>query len=302
MKILSICIPSSRDLKTLYNLLDSIEVISLSLGFRDFIEVCVFFNGNNPMSVTSSKIDKFSNSIIKLDIDLSMQQSINLATGQYIWMLGDDDKDKVCTLPKIMNRIKLDDPDVILIHSSNSSNSRLNEQSQIITPRMFIKKYWDKLSFGSFISRTVFIQNNGFFNQFLNSKHAYAGVLLSSVAKLDDLNVSTLLYVQSEDIYQKTYQSEHTLVHLLDIPYFFSVLEKFYPSEMIYIFQLYHDRHFKFRFMLKWVSNLDIKIIYNDRLDLNIRIKLFFVILIKKFILTTRVVFSKFPRELFHRL
>jgi hypothetical protein len=302
MNKLSICIPSYRSLDVLNDLLDSIEAILLESGDRESVEICVFYNGNNLSVCTPSKIDRYGYSFKKLGIDNSMHQAILLATNPYIWMLGDDDKDKVSALPKIMETIYRNNPDLILVHSLLDSRPESLEKTELITPTKFLLKYWDKLSFGSFVSKSIFIQNNTLFFNFYNSKHAYAGVILSSISKKDVLEVSTFFYNEAKTFSEKTYQQEHTLVHLLDIPYFFSKLKNFYPYEIDKVIDLYYKQYFKFGSLLRWIINLDFKIIFDERLNRVLRLKLFFVILLKKIYSIIRSIYSRFPKERDHCL
>lgn len=96
--ILSICIPTANRPKCLERLLNRLNFELNDQDTSAKVEVCVFNNGNN--SETTKVINEYSNQIKYfkfcgspelLPVGDSFENALRLPSGQYVWMIGDDD-------------------------------------------------------------------------------------------------------------------------------------------------------------------------------------------------------------------
>lgn len=103
---LSICIPTYNRARNLRNCLHSIEVINLA--FRELVEICV---SNNGSSDETDEIIKEAQ--LKMPINYNRNQSnigiarnfvkvVNMASGEFVWLIGDDDLLLPNTFEKIL--------------------------------------------------------------------------------------------------------------------------------------------------------------------------------------------------------
>ena len=106
---LSICIPTYNRSRWLRNCLESIQIASLELETTKQFEVCISDNGSS--DETSDIISKFSRSAqfsVKTRANLTNQgivrnflDVVNLAKGEFVWLVGDDD----LLVPKAIKKI-----------------------------------------------------------------------------------------------------------------------------------------------------------------------------------------------------
>jgi glycosyltransferase involved in cell wall biosynthesis len=95
--LLSICIPTFNRKKYLENCLNSIKVAIHNLPNRDEIEICVSDNGSS--DGTSDMVERFTSPIelkfiqnkSNIGFAKNMLQVVNMASGEYVWVIGSDD-------------------------------------------------------------------------------------------------------------------------------------------------------------------------------------------------------------------
>ena len=105
--ILSICIPSYNRLNCLENCLNSILIASKNVDNFDF-EVCVSDNNsaNDPIEIINKykknfKI-KYNRNKENIGFALNAIKTVNISTGKYAWLIGNDD----LILPNTLNELK----------------------------------------------------------------------------------------------------------------------------------------------------------------------------------------------------
>ncbi len=99
LPLLSITIPTANRPKCVARLLKRLESEISSSGIdARAVEICVFNNGNHPdtaslIAATRSQIPCFQTAFSEnlLPVGDSFASAIHLATGNYLWVLGDDD-------------------------------------------------------------------------------------------------------------------------------------------------------------------------------------------------------------------
>lgn len=112
--LLSISIPTARRPGHLARLLHRLgDEISRDSSRANTIEVCVFNNGDCPQSCKI--IEKFRHCFVNfsydasftvLDVGNSFDNAIKLASGQFIWLLGDDDLPLIGSITDIVKHIE----------------------------------------------------------------------------------------------------------------------------------------------------------------------------------------------------
>ena len=105
--ILSICIPSYNRLNCLENCLNSILIASKNVDNFDF-EVCVSDNNSaqDPIEIINKykknfKI-KYNRNKENIGFALNAIKTVNISTGKYAWLIGNDD----LILPNTLNELK----------------------------------------------------------------------------------------------------------------------------------------------------------------------------------------------------
>ena len=105
--ILSICIPSYNRLNCLENCLNSILIASKNVDNFDF-EVCVSDNNSaqDPIEIIKKykknfKI-RYNRNKENLGFTLNAIKTVNISTGRYAWLIGNDD----LILPNTLNELK----------------------------------------------------------------------------------------------------------------------------------------------------------------------------------------------------
>lgn len=105
---LSICIPTYNRAKNLRNCLNSISIAINNIAKREFVEICV---SNNGSSDETEEIVKEAQ--LKMPINYSRNESnigiprnfvkvVNMASGEFAWLIGDDDLILPNTFEKIL--------------------------------------------------------------------------------------------------------------------------------------------------------------------------------------------------------
>jgi len=133
--ILSICIPTYNRINQLDNCLNSILISKKKVGNFDF-EVCI--SDNNSEENTESIIKKYKQELTikynknkeNLGFALNGIKTVSMASGEFSWMIGDDDLVLPETLTKLKDVLKKNfDKDYFFINSYHLESSYLKNFS-----------------------------------------------------------------------------------------------------------------------------------------------------------------------------
>jgi len=226
---LSICIPTLNRLnflkENLDNLLPQIQGKS--------VEICVSNNCSDDATadyLNKVKGIKIINHPKRLTLDKSMQAVAEMACGEYVFLLGDDD----CLMPNAIEKIlaKLNCSMLLLNcwHADKNLKHQNLHLSDSLTNRTFndpkeaLKNLWDKMPFGSFIAKREAFDKK-FFEKFIGTSHAYSGCVWQWLSKIENPTIHCMkeptVLIRGAD---KTWESQRAEIMLLHIPMWFSLL------------------------------------------------------------------------------
>jgi glycosyltransferase involved in cell wall biosynthesis len=182
---LSVCIPTYNRCKIL---IDSIEEI-IPLLIKRNIEICISNNASTDDTdlYLSNLIKrypqiKYQRQTTNVGIDQNMIDVIKMATGDFILPLGDDDKLILSNLENELSRIEKD-LDIYVLNGLYNEVNHLPDHlidKLYFTPDEAFKNLWDRMPFGSILFNKKLFDEN-YFNKYLNTSHAYTGVLWESL-------------------------------------------------------------------------------------------------------------------------
>lgn len=232
--ILSICIPTYNRLSYLKNLLELLLPQILSKK----IEICI--SDNNSSDGTRDFLHSLVNNyaFIKcviqsnnLTIDDNMYAVIAMATGHYIYPIGDDDLIVEGGVDLLIAEA-VNGGDLVVLNGwhTDASLNKLREHiappvagSTFIRPDWAFVELWDKLHFGSFMaSRDCFLEGN--FKRYFGTSHAYGGAVWDALAiKYGNGNCivrcikQPIVLLRGAD---KTWKNNEAQILFSEIPYF----------------------------------------------------------------------------------
>lgn len=256
-KRLSICIPTYNRLNILK---DSIED-NLSVFFENNIELCIANNASTDGTGVYLKnlVKKYPQIKYKcqesnVGIDKNMLDVMNIATADYIYPMGDDDKLIIENLPLLLNLLS-EDKDLILLNGYKGSLNHLpktlyNKQFKNID-EAFIN-IWNKMPFGSFLFKKKLL-NQEYFENYIGTSHAYTGVIWETLYDIQKINKEVNIYCTSLPIVffkdeEKTWKNDYYKIMFFEIPLWFELLSKKYSIILSKnISSNYINSHIKFR-------------------------------------------------------
>lgn len=188
---LSFCIPTFN---RPYHLLKTIKSICSSEKYSSEYEVCIY---NNCSNFDYSELEKeihllsshynviYKTGSYKLNIDQSMYEAINLARGEYVFLLGDDDfltKNGIEEIFSLLNESKFELAvfNAIRVSDSNSNQSELIGVNNKIfedfeTAFLELKEF---CTYGNLLLKRELINDNDF-KYLFGTSHAYGCFWLS---------------------------------------------------------------------------------------------------------------------------
>jgi len=174
----------------------------------------------------------------RLSIDEHMLEVKNLASGDYIYYLGDDDFFISDQLPLLLNLIKTEAPDLAIFNGKLiNQHGKLIGRHFELKPQIFsnIQKAYvslrDKGSYGSILVKACHLKDF-YFKALFGTSHAYGCYwfsILECGLKGNSLKITVpefpLVVLRVND---KLYK--HTEVYYRDIPYEISVYKRYLPQ------------------------------------------------------------------------
>lgn len=188
---LSFCIPT---LNRPEYLLIAIRSICTDIRLSSQFEICIYNNSSNvDYNIVEQEIESLSNEFkityvkgnSKLEIDQSMFQAINLSSGDFLFLLGDDDYLLPNGLNTIFDLVDNDDFDLVIFNALV-----LNEKNRTLTKMFNVSDvYYNDLrkcllelknfcSYGNLLIKSNFINSNDF-KYLEGTSHAYGCFWLS---------------------------------------------------------------------------------------------------------------------------
>ena len=152
-KLLTVSIPSNN--KTNY-LIESINLF-LDIKQNDEFEICISDNANiSRLKILRESINDFDNKVKYFHnpkfakMSQNFDNAINIATGEYVWLFGDDDLPSKNSIKIIKNALNNYDVDLIITNSSSFYDNNI-----IIEPKRVncsVDKFYHKKSNNDFMS------------------------------------------------------------------------------------------------------------------------------------------------------
>lgn len=237
---LSICIPTFNRLQYLEGLINSL-LPQAKLGS---VEICI--SNNHSTDGTSEYLEKLAEreggalKIVSqsenIGIDRNMIAAIAIASGNYIYPLGDDDFLPADCVVGILEETEKD-ADLIILNGWHTDSSLLKLKAHLSdkqvgfstnNPEMAFKMFWDKMPFGSFIAKRECFINN-YFERYLDTSHAYTGAVWDAISyayetkrscKVISMKTPTVLLRGAE----KTWRKNAAHIMLREIPHWFILI------------------------------------------------------------------------------
>lgn len=188
---LSFCIPT---LNRPEYLLSAIRSICSDKSFSSKFEICIYNNSSDvDYNIVEQEIVRLSSEFTityvkgnsRLEIDQSMFQAINFSSGDFLFLLGDDDYLLPNGLNKIIELVDNDDFDLVIFNALI-----LNEKNRTLTKMFDVSDiYYNDLrkcllelknfcSYGNLLIKSNFINSNDF-KYLEGTSHAYGCFWLS---------------------------------------------------------------------------------------------------------------------------
>lgn len=234
--LLSICIPTLNRAAFLRESLESL----LPQARQSNVEVCICDNASTDDTadylaalLARGETLRVMRQPNKVDIDANMMSAIGMATGEYIFPLGDDDFVPAGQLARIV--AMLDEPASMIILNGWHTDAmlvprhlHLDEQlagSSYSSPETTFEAVWDKMPFGAFLaSRECFSEPLA--QRYMGTSHAYSGVVWDALALEYERAGKISVRCGGEPMVlirgaEKTWRSNSDLIVLQGIPEYF---------------------------------------------------------------------------------
>jgi hypothetical protein len=236
--MLSIVIPTTGDRVVNASIINMFQDLKNVYG----VEICIHFNGLTKKQIEVNNLftiaDKYSNSVIREPIDISMHKAFILSTKNYVWQMGDDDHPNLNCFELIINLLSKKKYDLLLGKLSGKNNVKgINSLLSELFPRWNLQLrsiqfayllFWRSLPYGSFIVRRQILDNYGW-KEFQGTSHSYGGALWVGLSELSYLQCKILRINKniflSVDI-PKTWQNDASKIYNNEIPLFFKLIGK----------------------------------------------------------------------------
>ena len=238
-QLLSICIPTFNRLNYLE---ESLKTLIPQALLHD-VEICI--SSNNSTDGTNKFLKELSRkySFIKCNfhiqgvgIDENMLFVLSMASGKYIYPLGDDDVIPVGCLEHILKEISRGG-DLIVMNGWHTDATltklRVHLSSSLAgvcftRPDLAFLKLWDKLPFGSFIAtRDCFHEVDS--RHYLGTSHAYVGIVWDALAnKFNNNQICQIRCVYEPAVLlrgaDKTWKKNEAEILFIQIPTWFKLI------------------------------------------------------------------------------
>lgn len=205
MRTLSICIPTYNRYNLLVECLDSVvkQLFYIESGWN--IQICISDNcSSTKEELYLALIDKYKEVNIKyyrhksiLSIDENMLYVKNMAIGEYVFYLGDDDALLPDCLSSIISQLKCD-PDVLFLNgivNKGATHNEINYLNPDIINKSTNEQFFylrDRTHFGMFVVKSSLIGDDKF-KLLYGADHAYTCFWLDLLHDWPSINHKILI-------------------------------------------------------------------------------------------------------------
>lgn len=241
LQLLSICIPTFNRLNYLK---ESLETLIPQALLHD-VEICI--SSNNSTDGTNQFLKELMSqyNFIKcnfhphgVSIDENMLSVFSMATGKYIYPLGDDDVIAPGDLEHILKEIS-SGGDLIVMNGWHTDATLTKLRTHLspsvagvcfTRPDLAFLRLWDKLPFGSFIAtRDCFLEVN--IKRYFGTSHAYGGSVWDRLAlKYSDIGNCNIRCIKQPVVMlrgaDKTWKKNEAQILFVEIPAWFKLMEQ----------------------------------------------------------------------------
>lgn len=245
--LLSICIPTYGREAYLLQSLEQLLPDAEALG----VEVCISDNCT-PSVTKGQKLRKLAEQFnclhlhfqeSNIGLDANMFAAIAMARGRYVYPLGDDDFLPPFALKQIVDDLTSSAPDMLLLDGWHTDHElvplrrhlpELIRGREYSSPIVAFSDLWNLMPFGSFVCITeAFVRPH--WEKYHGTSHAYTGsvwdylstIFPSRKCKIVCSALPTVLLRGAE----KTWSSEASKIHFLQIPQWFKAMPLMYEAE-----------------------------------------------------------------------
>jgi glycosyltransferase involved in cell wall biosynthesis len=245
MSLVTVCIPTYKRRALLQGLLTTLLPQAEELGVR----VRVIENHCEDGTLEYLTMIQrrfpclgFERNSTTLPIDENMSVAMQSAESRYVYPLGDDDFLPRGALAKIVGQLSKG-PDLLIL-SAVISDSQLNPRGFVLPanlrgvsfddPSKAFPQLWNRMPFGSFVVRRDLLGSR-YFEKYFGTSHAYSGAVWDMLATnftergkvlIDCMDTPTVFLRQGA----KTWRPEEARILLVDVPLWFTLLEKRYTE------------------------------------------------------------------------
>ncbi|WP_172917222.1 glycosyltransferase family 2 protein [Capnocytophaga canis] len=238
---LSVCIPTYNRCEILKDTLEGVITFFVERN----VEVCISNNASTDGTdeyikelVRLYPSIKYNKQVKNVSIDENMVDVILMATGDYIFPLGDDDKIDVRHIENEIFDSICDGVDLKIFNGRLGENYLLETDllgSSFDNLECAFESLWSKMPFGSFMFHRdllVFMQKD---NRFMNTSHAYTGIIWDGLyaKKVQGKQMIRIVCGQEPLIEfkqeKKTWEKDRFKILYYEIPLWFYLLLDKYP-------------------------------------------------------------------------
>lgn len=214
---------------------------------HSLFEVCIFDNAS--IDCTNTILSDFKASFafyhkrssIRLPIDRSHHEAASMATGDYIWFLGDDDIPEHDAVETILKTIAQHNPVALIVNGNHTHTGKArsdhsflpvsNGSNVVFTSTVeFAKAHFTSIKFGCLVARKEIIAVD--WNRYSETMHAYSGALWEMACNSNTQSPKNYIVIQKPLVtfieLPKTYLNEYATLLYKKIPEFTNLL----PTEI----------------------------------------------------------------------
>jgi glycosyltransferase involved in cell wall biosynthesis len=256
---LSICIPTYNRAHLLEQSLHSL----LPQCADRPVEICI--SNNASTDDTAALLARYPSvrhltQASNIGIDRNILAALNMATGKYVFPIGDDEIVTPYGIHGILEALRAD-PDMLMLNGCHGADAHLPaalHHRRITDLREAFKLLWDKMPLGGFIARREYAKPR-YTDRYLGTHHAYSGAAWDYLLDIGSVRIDCM----SEPAVDfrkapKSYAADLDVIHLKEIPRWFDLIPSYYadvvaPAKRGYLRSCRTPRAL-FRFGTTWLN------------------------------------------------
>jgi glycosyltransferase involved in cell wall biosynthesis len=237
--LLSVCIPTLDRLAFLRQNLESLMPQARELG----VEICVCDNASGDGTQEylqhlqdSNPSVRVMRQDVRVGIDRNMMTAIGMASGRYVYPLGDDDLVPAGRLSAIVALLR--EPAGMILLNGWHTDAALAPKSEHLPKHLAGTTYtdpaeafgvlWDRMPFGAFLAARHWF-DPALAERFMGTSHAYAGVIWAALAVEQGQSGAIAIRCGVDPVVcirgaEKTWRASSVQIHFQGIPNFFDLV------------------------------------------------------------------------------